>query len=256
MTALLSTHKLEIRRGRRRLIQSLDLSMETGQCWGVLGMNGTGKSTLLHTLAGLHADYAGEIALEGRSIEAWTRRQIARHIGLLLQSNDEPFPATVLDTVLMGRHPYLQPWQWESARDYQLAHNVLALMDLHGFESRNIQTLSGGERRRMYIAALLMQQPRVYLLDEPINHLDLAHQHQVLRLLSELKGEAQTGLMMVLHDPNLAWRYCDHVLLLYPDGEVESGETGQLLTATSLSNLYQYPIQHMEQDNKRIFIAG
>jgi len=252
----LQLEQLQLRRGQRVLCQPFDLGIEDGQCWGILGSNGSGKTTLLHTLAGLHHDYAGRIRLDDTGIDQIPRKQFARQVGLLLQTNEEAFPGSVLETVLTGRHPHLKAWQWESEQDHALARETLQQVDLAGFEQRNLLTLSGGERRRLYIATLLAQQPQLYLLDEPANHLDLRHQHQILGLLQRLCIDNDKSVIMVLHDPNLAARYCDHVLLLHKDGRVEGGPGDVLMTANRLSALYGYPIKQVETQQQPIFVAG
>ncbi|MDZ7663646.1 ABC transporter ATP-binding protein [Thiohalophilus sp.] len=252
----LQLEQLQLQRGLRRLCQPFDLSIEDGQCWGILGSNGSGKTTLLHTLAGLHHDYTGRIYLDGTPIDQIPRKQFARQVGLLLQTNEEAFPGSAIETVLTGRHPHLKAWQWEGEQDIALARETLHQVDLAGFEQRNLLTLSGGERRRLYIATLLAQQPQLYLLDEPANHLDLRHQHQILGLLQRLCSTQNRSVIMVLHDPNLAARYCDHVLLLHEDGRVEGGPGEALMTPDRLSALYGHPIKQVESQQQTVFVAG
>ena len=252
----LQIEQLQLRRGQRILCSAFDLRIDNGQCWGILGSNGSGKTTLLHTLAGLHPEYSGRLWLDGNEISNIARKNYARQVGLLPQINEEAFPGSVLETVLTGRHPHLELWQWESEQDRQLARDALARVDLDGFEQRNLLSLSGGERRRLYIATLLVQQPQLYLLDEPANHLDLRHQHQILGHLQQLAHEDQKSVIMVLHDPNLAVRYCDHVLLMHEDGTVEGGTSESLMTEERLGRLYGYPIRKIENDQGSFFIAG
>ncbi|MFO8023838.1 ABC transporter ATP-binding protein [Thiohalophilus sp.] len=252
----LQLDQVQLQRGQRILNQPFDLRIEDGQCWGILGSNGSGKTTLLHSLAGLHQDYDGRISLDGASIGHIPRKQFARQVGLLLQTNEEAFPGSVIETVLTGRHPHLKAWQWESEQDRALARETLKQVDLAGFEQRNLLTLSGGERRRLYIATLLAQQPQLYLLDEPANHLDLRHQHQLLGLLQQLCITQNKTVIMVLHDPNLAARYCDHVLLLHEEGNVEGGPAEELMSAGRLSHLYGYVIRKVADEQQRLFVAG
>ncbi|MEJ2688162.1 MAG: ABC transporter ATP-binding protein, partial [Gammaproteobacteria bacterium] len=173
---LLATRELAVRIADVRVCSGLDLTVEAGQCWCVLGRNGVGKTTLLHALAGLGNPAAGAVYMDGIPLHEVPAAARARHLGLLLQDHSDPFPATVLDTVLIGRHPHLGLWRWEGPEDYRRARRALEAMGLAGFEQREIHTLSGGERRRVGLATLLTQDPAVYLLDEPTNHLDLHHQ--------------------------------------------------------------------------------
>ena len=166
---LLESHNLDIRIGGQQICREANFEFRAGECWGILGMNGAGKTTLLHTLAGLRPPESGQICLNGQPLHHMSRRSIARQLGLMLQDTPDPFPATVLDTALIGRHPHLSRWQWESARDIEQAQAALEQVHLQGFEHRQVNTLSGGERRRLALATLLVQAPAMLLLDEPTN---------------------------------------------------------------------------------------
>ncbi len=216
---------------------ALTLAVAPGQVWGVLGPNGAGKTTLLHTLAGLRAPRSGEIRLDGRSLTAWRRRHVARRLGLVFQENHDGFPATVRETALIGRHPWLSPWQMEGGEDLRLAEAALARLGVGHLADRLVGTLSGGERQRVAIATVLAQAPGVWLADEPTNHLDLRHQTAVMALLAE-QARAGSAVMMCLHDLNLAARWCDHLLLLYPDGEACWGPRDAMLVPAALERLY------------------
>ena len=253
---LLATRNLRVDIGGKRIGGDLDLVVEPGQCWAVLGANGSGKTTLLHTLAGLRAPAVGSIELDGKPLAAWARRDIARRIGILLQESDDPFPATVLETALIGRHPHLGPWQWEGPEDHALAREALAEVELAEFEHRGVDTLSGGERRRLALATLRVQDPRVGLLDEPTNHLDLHHQIRLLGQLRERAQSQQGALVMALHDVNLAARFCDHALLIFADGEILHGHASELLRADYLTCLYHHPIAEVASNGQRAFLPA
>jgi len=253
-TARLSTESLTLQIGSRTLCRALDLQIHPGESWGILGVNGAGKTTLLHTLAGIRHATAGEVRLDGEIITRLARRDIARRLGLMPQDNPDPFPATVLDTALIGRHPHLSRWQWESPQDRQLARAALQQLGLAQFQLRQINTLSGGERRRLALATLLVQAPPLMLLDEPTNHLDLRHQQQVLALLKQ-KTQQQHSVVMVLHDINQASRFCDHVLLLFDNGETHHGSTREVLNSETLSQLYGTPIVEETIAQTRWFVT-
>ncbi len=238
--------------GTRQLCDGLCLTLAAGECWGILGPNGSGKTTLLHTLAGLRPAQQGELWLDAIPLKQLKRQQIARQLGLLLQDNHDPFPATVRETALSGRHPYLQRWQGETAADHHLAEAALRQMELEGLAERMIQTLSGGERRRLAIATLLTQDPAILLLDEPLNHLDLRHQQLLLLQITQWRRR-QKAVAMVLHEPNHALHYCNRVLLLYGDGRWEAGESERLLTPQRLSELYQCSILESRSGTRRWF---
>jgi len=251
---LLATRDLAVSIGGKRVVRGLNLALAPGQRLVLLGRNGIGKTTLLHTLAGLRAPDAGEIELSGDSYAALGPRRAARLRGLLPQHQGDAFAASVLETVLIGRHPHLSRWDWESAADEALARAALAAVGLTDLEARSIHTLSGGERQRVALATLLVQQPQVYLLDEPLAHLDLNHQVAVLELISRRVREAAAALVMVLHDVNLAAHFSDQALLLFGEGEYELGPSTAVLDADRLSRLYGHPLRLIEDGERRWFV--
>ncbi len=240
--ALLETRDLTVRIGSVRVCTGLSLSLRAGQCWALLGRNGVGKTTLLHVLAGLRAPAGGGIRLDGQALATLPRRAVARRLGLLVQDHHDPFPASVMESVLTGRHPHLGRWQWEGEADRRLAQEALAEVGLAGFATRDVTTLSGGERRRLGLATLYTQAPAIYLLDEPLNHLDLPHQIGVLEGLRRRAREQGAAVLMALHDLTLAARYCDHALLLFGDGETGAGKSEEWLNEAHLTRLLGHAV--------------
>ena len=221
----------------------------------ILGPNGSGKSLSLHTFAGLRSPQSGELLISGRSLLEWPRRALARELAMLPQNVEDPFPASVMETVLLGRHPHIARWQWESSRDLAIASDALAAVGLAGYEERDVLTLSGGERRRAALAAVLAQTPRIFLLDEPTNQLDPNHQLEALQLL---RGRADAGaaVIVTLHDPNLAARFADAALLIGKDGEWQCGHVAEILTAHHLSTLYDTRFEAAEISGRRVFFQA
>jgi iron complex transport system ATP-binding protein len=250
---MLAAQSLEVSVAGRRLVEKLSFAAGRGEFACVLGANGAGKSLTLHTLAGLRAPGAGHVVLGGRELGAWPRRERAQRLGLLTQVTEDPFPGTVLDAVLVGRHPHLDLWQWEGAADVAVARAALAQCGLSDFEGRAIDTLSGGERRRVALAAVLAQDPDVLLLDEPHNHLDPHHQLDVLKLL-RARADAGHVVVATLHDPTLAARFTDRVLLLFGDGRWVYGPTDEVLTAEALAAIYQTEIRELRLEGRRLFL--
>ena len=250
---LLTCRKLTVSVPGRTLVQELDLELAAGECIGILGRNGTGKTLTLHSLAGLREVETGNVELSGESINNIPRRLLAQRLGMLLQSMEDPFPSTVLDATLTGRHPHIGFWQWESAMDIDIARQALAGVGLQGMEQRIISTLSGGERRRVAIACVLAQAPGVYLLDEPTNHLDPQHQVALLELFRRRVNEGSCALI-TLHDTNLAARFCDRVLLLFGDGDWIIGRRDEVMTGETLSRLYQTQIEAVPWRQGTVFV--
>ncbi len=231
----------------------IDLDLCAGQVWGVLGPNGAGKTTLLHTLAGLREPRRGEVLLDGKPLPSLRRRSVARQLAVIFQDRQDSFPSTVLETAMIGRHPFLAPWDIETAEDVELARNALHRLQLDGLDNRQVSTLSGGERQRLAVATALTQTPRIWLADEPTNHLDLRYQVAVMGLMAE-QAAAGRAVLVCLHDINLAARWCDHLLLLYPDGGACWGEAGAMLVPEALERLYGQPLTAAQVNGTRVFV--
>ena len=256
MTALLSVGDLDVNIGSVRVAAGLGFDLAAGERLAILGRNGTGKTTLLSTLAGLREAEAGSVSLCGQSYETLGPRRAAQLRGLLPQGHLDAFQSTVLETALIGRHPHVGRWAWEGRGDERIAREALAAVDLAGLGGREVHTLSGGERQRLAIAALLAQQPRLYLLDEPLAHLDLNHQIAVLELLSRRARADGVGIVMVLHDITLALRYADRALLLFGESRTLEGPVEAVLTAESLSRLYGHPLRELRDGGARHFVPA
>jgi iron complex transport system ATP-binding protein len=254
-TPLFECNSLSVSVAGRRLVHDLDFRARRGELLAILGQNGCGKTLTLHTLAGLRGAEAGRVRVNGIDVAIAGRKDIALQLALLPQHVDDIFPTTVLDTALIGRHPHIGRFNWESADDLRIAEEALAAVGLADFESRDVLTLSGGERRRLAIAQVLTQQPQVYLLDEPTNHLDPQHQLDTLRLFRS-KADAGALVVAALHDVNLAVRYADRCLLLYGNGTWDLGDTGQVLDSERLSRLYQTPMEAVGWRSHQLFFAS
>lgn len=252
-TPLLESRGLDVAIGERTFCQGLNFSLNRGERLAILGRNGAGKSTLLATLAGLRAAEGGEVLLSGVAYEFLQAREAALRRGFLPQMQHDAFASTVLETALIGRHPHLDRFAWESADDAAFARTALDFVGLKGMDQRSVHSLSGGERQRLAVATLLTQEPDLYLLDEPLTHLDLNHAIAVLNVFTRC-AEHGAGVIMVLHEPGLAARYCDRVLLLYGDGRAEIGPSSELLTADKLSALYGYPLRALDDRGRPWFI--
>lgn len=252
--SMISCNNLSVKIADKLVCKDLTLSINAGENWAVLGMNGCGKTTLLHTLSGLLPTVSGQININKTSLNNLSRKEVAQQLSLLLQHQEDHFPGTVLESVLIGRHPHIKSWQWESDDDKNLAVETLALVGLTGFAERSILTLSGGERQRVALAALLVQKTKIRLLDEPVNHLDIHHQHEVMKLLTS--NNESIANVFVLHDVNLATRYCDHALLIYNNGATQQGPCSEVLTEANLSKLYQHPLHEIKHSEHRWFIAN
>ena len=251
----LAAQALDVAAGTLTLVRSLEFEAHGGEFVAVLGRNGVGKTLTLHTLAGLRPPSGGSVRLDARELAGWSGRDRARRLALLPQSVEDPFPSTVFEAALIGRHPHLPFWQWEGAEDLAAARMALAAVGLDAFADRAVDSLSGGERRRLDIAMLLAQDASVCLLDEPINHLDPQHRNEVLALF---RARADAGGLVIasLHDATLAARFADRVLLLHGDGHWQAGEAASTLSAENLSVLYRVAVEEFALRGRRVFVSG
>ena len=255
MTApLLEAQDLLLRVGGRTLVHELSFCLGAGEVWCLLGPNGAGKSTFLHTAVGLREAQGGALRLAGRLLADWPVAEAARRRGFLPQAFHDAFSASVLESVMLGRHPYLSRWQWEGEDEREIALAALAAVDLAGFERRDILTLSGGERQRVALAALLAQDAPLLLLDEPVSHLDLHHQVMVLEHLVKLARVRAKGVLFTVHDLDLAARFASHALLLTPQATVMHGPIAQVMTEAALQEAFAHRVTRVEAAGRTLFV--
>lgn len=242
---LLRARALSISIGGKDVCRDLDLEVRAGEAWAILGTNGVGKTTLLHTLAGLRAPAAGEVVLRDTPMQSLRRKEVAREIGLMLQDTEIAFPLTVREAVLEGRHPFLHRFHWESPEDEALAARVLEELGIASLAERALQTLSGGEKRLVAAATLFVQDPAILMLDEPNSHLDLYQQLRVLERVMERVRRHGRAALLILHDVNLAARYCDRVALLYGNGTLVHGPAREVLDEHSIECAFRHPVTRL-----------
>jgi iron complex transport system ATP-binding protein len=250
---LLETSNVRIVVADRVLVDALTLTVAPGQCWAIVGRNGAGKTSLLRVLAGLALPASGVVRYAGRPIDDLDARERARHRSLLPQDSHDAFPASALQTVLVGRHPHLSRFAWETGTDVVVARDALRTFGIAHLESRDVRTLSGGERRRVALAALLAQDAPLALLDEPSSHLDIAQQSSALAVFLALARQRGRAVVMVLHDLHLATRFCDRAIAI-GDGHATTGSATDILEARRLSALFGCPLVELSGDGFRTFV--
>jgi iron complex transport system ATP-binding protein len=252
---LMSCREIRVTVPGRVLVDALRFELQRGELIAVLGQNGAGKTLSLLTLAGLRETDTGSVQIGTADIQSSPRAVIARQLALLPQDVEDIFPATVIDTVLIGRHPHIDKLRWESSEDYAIANHALDTMGLADLAQRDVLTLSGGERRRLSIAQVLAQQPEIYLLDEPTNHLDPQHQLDAMRIFRAAADDG-AGVIATLHDINLAVRFADRCLLLFGDGRWELGPSAEVLSEERLGELFATPMESVVWRDHNLFVAG
>ena len=256
MKALLQCQDVTINAGGRELIYQLQWRIEPQQCWGILGPNGCGKTSLLHSLAGLREVDEGEIHIQQRSINSYSQRQLAQLIGLLFQHSSYDFPTRVEELVMSGRFAQQKLLAGITTEDRQQVHSAMQKFKITQLAGRAANTLSGGEMQRVAMAILHTQSPRIALLDEPENHLDPGIMFKLLQILIEYFSTENRSCIMVLHDPSIAVRLCSHLLLLFGDGRYLKGATMDIATTENLSELYAHPMHVVSIDDGLLFYPG
>jgi iron complex transport system ATP-binding protein len=229
------------RRRRAAPIQALDdvtITIPAGSFTGLIGPNGCGKSTLLRLLAGIDRPASGYVRLDGREMASYTRRECARRIAMVPQETHPAFDYSVMDMVLMGRHPHLGPFELEGPADLAAAMRALEATHVDHLADRPFNALSGGEKQRVVIAGALAQAGDVLLLDEPTASLDLGAQLDVAGLLSRLHRERGGTTVMATHDLNLAASLCDTLVLLRSGRVLAHGSTQTTLSSANVRALY------------------
>jgi len=237
----LSTQQMSLAYDDRTVVHDLDLHVPPGRISVVVGANACGKSTVLRGLARLAKPTTGVVLLDGRSIHQTPTREVARTLGLLPQSPVAPEGITVADLVGRGRYPHqgwLRRWTGEDDQIVARAMTATGTLDL---ADRPVDELSGGQRQRAWIAMALAQQTDLLLLDEPTTFLDVAHQVEVLDLLTDLNRTHGTTVVIVLHDLNLAARYADHLVAMRAGRIVAEGVPSQVVTEELVQQVFDMP---------------
>lgn len=222
----------------RSVVRDLDLAVPDGKVTAIVGANGCGKSTLLRGLGRLLRPASGRVLLDGRSIHQQPSREVARALGLLPQTPAGPEGLSVVDLVGRGRHPHHGPLHRWSRTDDAAVARALELTGTLDLAHRTVDELSGGQRQRVWIAMVLAQETDVLLLDEPTTYLDVAHQVEVLDLLTDLNTARGVTIVMVLHDLNLAGRYADHLVALREGRVVAAGAPSEVVTSELVRQVF------------------
>jgi len=239
----LRASELRVGYGDSVVLDGLDVDVLDGTVTAVIGPNGCGKSTLLRALARLLPARHGQVLLDGKRIDRYPSREVARVLGVLPQTPVAPDGLTVADLVARGRHPH-QTWyrQW-SGDDETAVAEALRWTGMTEFAERTVDTLSGGQRQRVWISMALAQGTEILLLDEPTTFLDLAHQVDVLDLVERLHREMRRTVVMVLHDLNLAARYAGRLIAMRDGRIVADGRPEEVLTTELLRTVFELDAQ-------------
>ena len=232
----LTAERIGQRYGSNEVLKDVSFSACSGEVVALLGPNGSGKSTLIRTLCNLMPPKAGQVDIDGRDVACLEPLERAKLIGYVPQNVQHAPFTTVLDTVLVGRRPYVQ-WSY-SMNDLEVASRALETMNILDLRGRYINELSGGQRQRVFIARALAQSPHFYLFDEPTSSLDLRHQLRTMRIMHEVVHSQGRGMIVAMHDLNLALRYTDKVLMLNDKSVYAYGRPEDVLTPEAIHDVY------------------
>jgi iron complex transport system ATP-binding protein len=235
---MIEVNSISFRYHEEWVLREVSFRVEKGEFVGVIGPNGSGKTTLLKLLYRLLAPQRGEILFELLPMKKMDRRDIAKRIAVVAQETQLLFPFSVLETVLMGRSPYLGHLMFESEKDLEIARKAMEWTKILPFSERPVEELSGGERKRVFIARALAQEPDVILLDEPTANLDIQHQIDFLDLILTLNRERGLTIVMASHDMNIASEFCDRLILLQEGRIYQTGTPEEVVTKENIEGVY------------------
>jgi iron complex transport system ATP-binding protein len=224
------------------VLEGLSLQIPAGKVTAILGPNGTGKTTLLHIMLGVLKPDRGKITLAGKPHQSYSRQELSRLVGLVPQFESIPFNFTVFEYALLGRSPYLSPFQMPGKEDLEIVERALETAGISHLENKPVMEISGGERQLVQIARVLAQRTSILLLDEPTAHLDLENQSRILNLLKKMSNQGES-VVMTTHDPNAAIFGAEYFVLMKGGSITACGSANEVITSQNLSRIYHVPIR-------------
>lgn len=218
------------------VLKNINLSVNGPQLLSIIGPNGVGKSTLIHCINKILTPNKGTVFIDGSDVDSISLKNLAKKVGYVPYSSSDAFPLSVVDTVMMGRHPHSN---WKSLdKDLQIVYDTLKLIDIEHLAMRSFDELSAGQHQKVMLARGLVQEPKILLLDEPTSNLDIKHQMEVTRIMRELSQDKGILVIMISHDLNIAAKYSDNMIMLYDGGIYAAGTPEEVLTSENIKNVY------------------
>ncbi len=235
---MISVRNLNFAYNGIHVLKGVSFEISRGEFVGILGPNGVGKSTLLKLLNRILIPKTGRIVIAGKLIEKYSRKELARQVGLVPQDFKVAFNFSVMDIVLMGRFPYQKSFAGNSKEDIDIAISVMRETDCEYLRERDFMSLSGGERQRVILASALAQEPDILLLDEPTTALDLKHQVHFYEIIEKLQGDKGITILNVTHDVNLLIQSCNRFIVLKDGHILADGPSDKVIKKDVLQNVY------------------
>ena len=245
---IIELKNLSIGYGNKSVLQDVNAKINKGEIVGIIGCNGAGKSTLLKTIRGLLPKQSGEILYFGRKVESFSEKELAREVAYLQQNVEVGFGYTGKDIVLAGRYPYMKWWKGESISDEELALKCMEYTGTKELAERPVNEVSGGQKQRILLAKVLPQKTPILFLDEPTTGLDMVYQEEIFRFSKALAEMGKT-ILMVVHELNLAAKYCSRIILLGEGTVIADGRPDNVFTEKILSKAYNAPVRVIRSHN-------
>ena len=222
--------------GSTPVLDDITLEIEGAQVVSILGPNGVGKSTLIHCMNKILTPTKGTVYLDGKDVREYSLKEVAKHVGYVPYSSSDTFPLTVVDTVLLGRHPHAG---WKTTdEDLEIVYDTLRKLGIEDLAMRFFNELSAGQHQKVMLARGLVQRPEVLLLDEPTSNLDVKHQLGISRMLKKLSHEENILVIMISHDLNIAAKYSDYIIMMHDGGIYDVGLPSEVITAANIKAVY------------------
>lgn len=222
----------------QQVLKNININIERGKFYTILGPNGSGKTTLLRILSKSLNMEKGEISIDGKDLTQIKANTLAKEMAVVPQSTEIEFNFSVQDIVLMGRTPHISRFCSESEKDVEIAMTAMKSTNTWELRNKSINTLSGGEKQRVVVARAIAQETEIILLDEPISHLDIHHQIEIMNQLKQLNQNKNITIIAVLHDLNIAAAYGDHMILMHDRGVYKDGVPEEVLTEDIIKKVY------------------
>lgn len=239
---VLQINKLYFSYGKAEVLKGIDFTINKNMVAGIIGGNGSGKSTLLKNISGYLKPESGNVFIGKKNIKDFAIKDKAKNIAYVPQEMPHDFEFNCYDVVMMGRMPFLKRFQSESKEDKNIVKESMEITNTWRFKDKNINELSGGERQRVYIARALAQKPKILLMDEPVSHLDIKYQIEILSLVNSLSLK---GILVitVLHDINLASQFCDEIFIMKEGKIMASGDPEKVLTPDNIKSAFSIEVE-------------